>query len=238
MQRSGYGSRVIPWETLGRAHAPGGGELILQRRGTEVAIRLDGYVLMSNRAHDSEEALASLTCPLVAPLGTPRVLIGGLGLGYTLRAALDRLPQRAQVVVAELVPAVVEWNRGPLAEIAGRPLEDPRVRVEADDVGAVIARAADGAPFDALLLDVDNGPAAFTRPANASLYDRRGLGIMHAALRAGGVMGMWSAVEDRAFANRLRAAGFAVETPRVAARGRTGTKHTVFLARRRERGSA
>ena len=218
---------MIPWTTLGRARTPGGGELILQEHNGELAIRLDGYVLMSSRAHDSEEALARLTCAQLANQSTPRVLIGGLGLGYTLRAALDRLPAKAQVVIAEIVAAVVEWNRGPVAHLAGRPLEDPRVTIEIDDVRAVLARAG---RFDGILLDVDNGPAAFTRPANRALYDAPGLAILRAALRPGGVLGIWSSVTDGAFANRLRAASFRVEVPRVSARGPRGTKHAVFLA--------
>jgi spermidine synthase len=220
---------VVPWRTLGSATAPGGGTLVLQERAGEFAIRIDGYVLMSSRAHGSEEALAEGACARLAGRAAPRVLIGGLGLGFTVRAALDRLPAGASVTVAEVVPAVVDWNRGPLADLAARPLDDPRVTVATADVGAVLA-AAPPATFDAVLLDVDNGPTALPRPANADLYDARGIAVARASLRPGGVLGVWSAAPDDAFAARLRRGGFSVRVERIRSRGRVGTRHVLFLA--------
>ena len=159
------------------------------------------------------------------------MLVGGLGMGFTLRATLDLLPPDATVVVAELVPAVVEWNRGPLGPLAGHPLKDPRVRVEVGDVGGDASRRA-RERFDAILLDVDNGPAAFTAAHNAGLYDNAGVAAARAALRSGGVLAVWSAWEDRKFEQRLRYAGFTVEVERVRARlKKGGPRHTIFLGR-------
>jgi spermidine synthase len=219
---------VIPWRTLGSAVTPDGGTLVLQERDGELVIRADGYVLMSSRVHGSEEALAETVCARLAG-ATPRLLIGGLGLGYTVRAALDRLPAGASVTVAELVPAVVDWNRGPLADLAGRPLDDPRVTVATADVSAVLA-AAPPASTDAVLLDVDNGPTALPRSANAALYEAGGIAAARRALRPGGILGVWSAGSDDAFAARLRRGGFTVEIERVRARGRVGTRHVLFIA--------
>jgi spermidine synthase len=219
---------VTPWETLGRARTPDGGELVLARRGEEVVIRVRGRDLMSSRMHGSEEALARRA--LAGVKGAPRVLVGGLGLGYTLRAALDALPAAAEVVVAEIIPSVVEWNRGPLAPLAGHPLDDPRVTVEVIDVGAVLRRP--GPRWDAVLLDVDNGPVAFTRRGNQVLYSPAGLEAARRALRRGGVLAVWSAVPDDAFAGRLGRAGFAVTVETATARGAAGgAKHTLFFAR-------
>jgi len=216
---------VIPWQTLGRARAPDGGELVLYQRGGEFVIRVEGRELMSSRAHGSEEEMARRACTTDAR----DVLIGGLGLGYTVRAALDCLSADAHVVVAEIVPAVVEWNRGPLAHLAGRPLDDPRVSVEVADVGRVL-RA--GRRFDAILLDVDNGPVALTRKGNHALYGATGLTCAKSALRRGGVLAVWSAHRDDAFVSRLRKAGFAPEAVDVPARGVAGgPMHTIFLAR-------
>jgi spermidine synthase len=230
---------VKPWLTIGRAQAPAGGELILQERDGEFAIRLDGYVLMSSRAHGSEDDLARLGCERLEQARHPRVLIGGLGLGYTVRAALDRLPATAWVGVAELVGAVIDWNRGPVAHLAGDPLSDTRAVAEAVDVAAVLARGPGGGllapPFDAVLLDVDNGPAAFTRPANATLYGPAGLARSHAALAPGGVLAVWSPAPDAPFVARLRGAGFEVRVEQVAPQATrpTGARHTLFLATRR-----
>ena len=219
---------MVPWRTLGSATAPDGGTLVLQERAGELVIRAGGWVLMSSRAHGSEEALAERVCTQIAG-ARPRVLIGGLGLGYTLRAALDCLPAVASVTVAEVVPAVVDWNRGPVSGLAGRPLDDPRVTVATADVGAVIAEAP-VASIDAVLLDVDNGPTALPRPANAHLYEATGLAAVRAALRPGGVLGVWSAAPDDRFAARLRRGGFTVEVEPVRARGRVGTRHVLFIA--------
>ena len=219
---------MIPWEILGKERAPEGGELVLYHRNGEYSIRVGGRELMSSRAHGSEEELARAAC---AGLGRgARVLIGGLGLGYTLRAALDALPGSTTVVVAELVPAVVTWNRGPLAPLAGRPLEDPRVELEPTDVGAVLRRA--GPRWDAILLDVDNGPAALTRKANQALYGDTGLEVAKRALRAGGVLAVWSASPDKSFEKRLGKAGFKAESREVPARGSAGgPMHTLFFGR-------
>jgi len=216
---------VIPWQTLGRARAPDGGELVLYQRGGEFVIRVDGRELMSSRAHGSEEEMARRACGAAMK----DVLIGGLGLGYTVRAALDSLRGDARVVVVEIVLAVVEWNRGPLAHLAGRPLDDPRVSVEIGDVGRVL-RA--GHRWDAILLDVDNGPVALTRKGNHALYGPTGLATAKSALRRGGVLAVWSAHRDDGFVSRLRKAGFSAEAVDVPARGVAGgPMHTIFLAR-------
>jgi spermidine synthase len=202
--------------------------MTLTRQGSEYVILASGKPLMSSRMHGSEEALAAFGCRNARRREAPCVLVGGLGMGFTLRATLDLLPADATVIVAELVPAVVEWNRGPLGPLAAHPLNDPRVRVEIGDVAAVIA--ASTARFDAMLLDVDNGPAAFTATHNTRLYDDRGLAAARAALKSGGTLAVWSAWDDRRFEQRLRYGGFAVEVERV--RGRLkkgGPRHTIFL---------
>jgi spermidine synthase len=220
--------RVKPWELLGEATAPGGETLTLMRQDREFVILANGRPLMSSRMHGSEEALAQLGCEHVARAEEPRALVGGLGMGFTLAATLARLPESAQVVVAELVPGVVDWNRGPLGECAGRPLKDRRVVVVVGDVLDTLATSS--AAFDAVLLDVDNGPDAFTAAGNAALYGDRGLAIIRASLRPGGVVAVWSAWEDRKFEQRLRAAGFAVNVQRVRARLKKGGPwHTIFL---------
>ena len=216
------------WELLGQTHAPDGTDMALTRRGNEYVILAGGRSLMSSRMHGSEEALATLTCGRVRRLDRPQVLIGGLGMGFTLRATLDLLPPDAAVVVAELVPAVVEWNRSSLGPLAGHPLKDKRVVVDVGDV-AVTLRSNPGR-FDAVLLDVDNGPAAFSASHNAGLYDDRGLAAARAALKIGGVLAVWSAWEDRRFEQRLRHGGFTVAVERL--RGRLkkgGPRHTIFL---------
>jgi len=212
------------WAELARARAAGGETLVLRRRGGIFEIRCDGWDLMSNRAHHSEQALGQLGCAGLA--GAPRVLIGGLGMGYTLRAALDVLPRAARVTVAEVFAAVADWNRGPLAALAGRPLDDPRVEVCCADVAALLA----GAAYDAILLDVDNGPEGMTQAVNDDLYSPRGLAAARAALRRQGVLAVWSQGPDRTFAQRFAKAGFAVEEKRVRARGsRGGTRHVIWL---------
>jgi len=219
---------VKPLEILGETVAPDGADMKLTRRGNEYIILVNGKSLMSSRMHGSEEALATLACQRARTLEQPCVLVGGLGMGFTLRATLDFLPPDARVVVAELAPAVVEWNRGPLGLLAGHPLQDKRVRVELGDVAATLRSEPDR--FDVVLLDVDNGPAAFTRPDNAGLYDDRGIASARAALKSGGVLAVWSAREDRKFEQRLRYGGFAVQVERV--RGRLkkgGPRHIIFL---------
>jgi spermidine synthase len=219
-----------PWELLGQTRAPDGTELTLTRRGGEHVILAGGRSLMSSRMHGSEEALAAFACRGVRTLEQPSILVGGLGMGFTLRATLDLLPPDATVVVAELVPGVVEWNRGPLGPLAGYPLKDKRVIIEIDDVAVTLRSSS--RRFDAVLLDVDNGPAAFTASHNAALYDDRGLAAARGALTIGGVLAVWSAWEDLRFEQRLRYAGFTVGVERV--RGRLkkgGPRHTIFLAR-------
>jgi spermidine synthase len=224
---------VKPWELLGRTSAPDGVEMALTRRDGEYVILAAGKSLMSSRMHGSEEALATLACRRVRTLEQPCVLVGGLGMGFTLRATLDRLPKDATVIVVELVPAVIEWNRGPLGPLAGHPLKDRRVRVDVGDVGATLR--ANRNRFDAVLLDVDNGPAAFTASDNAGLYDDRGLATARAALTVGGVLAVWSASDNRKFEQRLRYGRFAVEIERVRGRlKRGGPRHTIFLGHKRE----
>lgn len=218
-----------PWIELARARADGGGELSLHRRDDELVIRVDGQELMSSRRHASEEALATLGCAGLTG-AAPRVLIGGLGLGFTLRATLALVGPRAEIVVAEISPVLVEWNRTVVGPEVAAALADPRVRVHVGDVAEPMAERGH---LDAILLDVDNSPHALTRPANAGLYAPRGLARAHAALRPGGRLAVWSAAPYPAFQRHLAAAGFAVETHTTRARGaRGGTPHTIFIGRR------
>jgi spermidine synthase len=219
---------VKPWELLGETRTPEGEQLTLTRHGTEYVILASGQTLMSSRMHGSEEALATFGCARARTLEAPCCLVGGLGMGFTLRAALDLLPPDASVIVAELVPTMVDWNRGALGPLARHPLRDKRVAVEVGDVADTLR--ANAGRFDAVLLDVDNGPSAFTASDNSSLYDDRGLAAARAALRPGGVFAVWSSREDRRFEQRLRYAGFDVTVERV--RGRLkkgGARHTIFL---------
>ncbi len=223
---------MIPWTLLDRAQLPNSSEEIrLYQRGSEFAIRVANYELMNSRVHGSEEALAELTFAKLANRSPLRILIGGLGLGYTLAAALRGVDERGVVIVAELVPAVVTWNRGPLADLARRPLEDRRVRIVEQDVARVIRQECAG--FDAILLDVDTGPRALTHEDNRQLYDASGLRAAHSALRPGGVLSIWSGQSDSAFTKRLYSAGFEVEEVRARARGEGGRAHyIVWIAQR------
>lgn len=222
---------MIPWELLARVQAPGnGGEICLYRRGEEFSIRVGNRELMNSRVHGSEEALAELAHARMGSRPKPRVLIGGLGMGFTLAAALRRLGPEGRVVVAELVPAVVAWNRGPLADLAGHPLRDARVTVHEVDVAQVLRETRQA--YDAILLDVDNGPEGLARKDNDWLYARPGLQAAHAALRPAGVLAVWSSGPNRVFVQRLRGAGFAVDEIRVPARSRAGRRHTIWLAER------
>jgi spermidine synthase len=219
---------VKPWELLGEARTPDGSLMALMRRDREHVILADGKPLMSSLMHGSEEALAALACEGARGTPQPCVLVGGLGMGFTLRATLDALPADAAVFVSELLTAVVEWNRGPLALLAGEPLKDRRVTVLLDDVAAVMKGSA--GRFDVMLLDVDNGPSAFTESANAGLYTDQGLASARAALKPGGVLAVWSAWDDRKFEQRLRYNGFRVEVTRVRARlKKGGPRHTIFI---------
>ena len=224
-----------PWKLLGRAQTPGGGaELVLYQRDSEFSLKADNQELMNSRVHGSEEAMARLGCQNLAKHPGARVLIGGLGMGYSVRTALDILGGDARVVVAELAPAVVEWNRGVLAGLAGRPLDDRRVGLHEADVVQLI-RAARG-DYDAIMLDVDNGAEAMVRKGNNWLYSLPGLTAAHAALRRGGVLAVWSAGPQPAFVRRLRRAGFDVEEFKVRARGgssrKGGAHHVVWIATR------
>ncbi|HUO22910.1 MAG TPA: spermidine synthase [Caulobacteraceae bacterium] len=222
---------MIPWVELGRARIPDGGELRLMRRGAELSIMSGATELMNSRLSGSEEALATLTCAPLANKDRPAVLIGGLGMGFTLRAALANLPPRAEVTVAELVPAVVAWARGPMAELFAGCLDDRRVTLREADVAQVIS-AARGA-YDAVLLDVDNGPGGLNREANDGLYGFTGLNAAFHALRPGGVLAVWSATQDTGFVQRLRRSGFTVEEKTVRATGRKrGARHVIWLAQR------
>ena len=222
---------MLPWIHLDTALAPEGGELRLIRRGDEFAIMLGSNPLMNSRLSGSEEALARLACEKISGRKNSAILIGGLGMGFTLRAALKALDSSARVVVAELVPAVVKWARGPMAEIFKGCLDDPRVEIRETDVG-ILARA--GAPsWDAILLDVDNGPEGLTRAGNDGLYDLAGLTLANASLRKGGVLAVWSTGPDRKFTARLGMAGFKVEEVPTRANGRGGgARHMIWVARK------
>jgi spermidine synthase len=221
---------LIPWVRLDTAEIPdGGGELRLMQRGTEFSIMIGSNELMNSRLSGSEEALASLSAARLAGRDRPEILIGGLGMGFTLRAALDAFGAEATITVAELVPAVVAWARGPMATVFGSCLDDPRTKIHVGDVGALI-RGGRGR-FDAILLDVDNGPDGLTRQSNDSLYTMAGLGAAYAALRPGGVLAVWSSGPDTAFTQRLRKAGFDATEERVRAhRGKRGAKHVIWIA--------
>jgi spermidine synthase len=224
---------LIRWERLDTCPVPdAAGVVELWQRGAELAIRVDGRQLMSTREHGSEEALAELACDRIARRPEARVLVGGLGMGFTLAAALSRVGPEARVVVAELVPAVVRWNRGPLAEAAGAPLSDPRASVHEGDVADLLRSPP--APWDAVLLDVDNGPRGLTRASNDWLYSWQGLSAAFEAIAPGGVLGVWSAAPDPGFTRRVGRAGFAVEAIEVRSRGRKGGhRHIVWIGTRR-----
>jgi hypothetical protein len=251
---------VNPLELLDSVTTPDGKALTLHRRSGIYLIKIDGHDLMSSRAHGSEEALARLACqelgvrgpgtvlrscgsrrepskivdpspgsPSPGSPGSARVLVGGLGMGFTLRATLDRLPADASVWVAEVFGEVIRWNREHLGQVAGHPLRDPRVRVERADVRDLLRPAA----FGLVLLDVDNGPDALTLETNRQLYNGPGLARLREALVPGGVLGVWSASEDRRFLRRLRRAGFCCRHETVRARSQSkGARHTIFIARR------
>ena len=222
---------MIPWTLVDTAQVPGGGELRLKQRGAEFSIMLGQNELMNSRLSGSEEALATIACERIRDRKAPRILIGGLGMGFTLRAALAALGPAARIVVAELVPAVVAWARGPMAEVFADSLTDPRVSIREADVGHLIRSEASA--FDAILLDVDNGPEGLTRKANDALYDLKGLSAARAALRPGGVLAVWSSTQNPKFTWRLGKAGFAVEEVRARANGsRGGARHVIWIATR------
>ncbi|MEQ1568174.1 MAG: hypothetical protein ABMA64_21215 [Myxococcota bacterium] len=220
------------WELVERVDVPGTDSVMsLMRRAHELAIAVDGRQLMSSLVHGSEDALAELACARVGARPGARFLIGGLGMGFTLAAALRGLRPDAEVVVAEVVPGVVAWNRGPIGPVAGHPLDDPRASVVEGDVADRIRGATEA--WDAILLDVDNGPTGLTRPTNNWLYGWEGLEAAHRALRPGGVLAVWSAAPDNAFTRRVQRAGFAVTPIEVRSRGaKGGHRHVVWVATR------
>ncbi|OWV74571.1 hypothetical protein ATY76_26845 [Rhizobium sp. R339] len=220
---------MLPWIQLDSATIPGeGGELRLKQRGSEFSIMLGANELMNSRLSGSEEALATLSWERIKAHPKPRILIGGLGMGFTLRAALAVLPGDASVTVAELVPAVVAWARGPMAEVFKGCLDDPRVGIHEGDVGEAI-RAGKGG-YDAILLDVDNGPDGLTRESNDRLYDFAGLRAARDALRRGGVLAVWSSGQDPDFTRRLRDSGFSVDVVNIRANRKRGARHVIWLA--------
>lgn len=223
-----------PWKLIESSEIPDdGGELRLYQRGEEFSIMLagGGGELMSSRMHGSEDALAELGCAHLSAGQPARVLIGGLGMGFTLAAALKVAGPQVEVTVAELIPAVVEWNRNHLGHFAGHPLDDPRCRVSVGDVAAILKR--ERAAFDAILLDVDNGPEGLTHHNNNWLYSVEGLQAAFTALCPGGVLAVWSAGPEQTFHERLRRTGFRVEEHRVRAHGRgKGARHTIWIAQR------
>ncbi len=222
---------MTPREYLGSAIVPGGQELKLYRRGGDHMIVLDRNELMSSRMSGSEKQLALMTIERLRGRKSPHILIGGYGMGFTLRAALGALPSDARITVAELVPEIIEWARGPMAELAAGCLDDPRVHLVIDDVVAVIG-CAQGS-YDAILLDVDNGPDGLTAAANDRLYDAKGLQAARAALRPGGILAIWSAGSDDAFTRRLRSAGFRVDEVAVRARDNgKGPRHVIWFAQK------
>lgn len=224
---------MLPWLHLGTAQIPGGGELRLMRRGREFAIKLGSNELMNSRLTATEQALATIACDKIRTRARPKILIGGLGMGFTLRAALIVLGPQAQITVAELVPEVVTWARGPMAELFGDSLTDPRVRIHEADVGDLIR--ASRSEYDAILLDVDNGPNGITRASNDRLYDSVGLAAAHAALRARGVLAIWSSTPDAKFTARLRKGNFDVVENPVRAKGpQGGAQHFIWTATRRD----
>ena len=220
---------MLPWIQLDSATIPGdGGELRLKQRGSEFSIMLGTNELMNSRLSGSEQALAKLSCQRIAGHRQPRILIGGLGMGFTLRAALAELGKDAGIVVAELVPAVVAWARGPMAEVFGGCLDDPRVAIQETDVGQLIRSGS--AAWDAILLDVDNGPEGIVHKGNDALYSLAGLGAARTALKPGGVLAVWSQGPDSGFTRRLKQAGFAVEEVNTRANGKRGARHVIWIA--------
>ncbi|TPN31230.1 hypothetical protein FKO01_15805 [Mesorhizobium sp. B2-3-3] len=220
---------MIPWVQLDTAKTPDGAqELRLKRRGAEFSIMLGTNELMNSRLSGSEQALAKLSCQKIASHRRPRVLIGGLGMGFTLRAALAELANDAEITVAELVPAVVAWARGPMAEMFGGCLDDPRVTIQETDVGQLIRSKP--AAWDAILLDVDNGPEGIVHKGNDALYSLAGLGTARTALKLGGVLAVWSQGPDAGFTRRLKQAGFTIEEVNTRANGKRGARHVIWIA--------
>jgi spermidine synthase len=224
---------MIPWVHLDSAAVPGGsGTLKLMQRGDEFSITSDNRTLMNSRTSSSEVALAALVCARLQDRRGCNVLVGGYGMGYTLRAALAELNADARILVVELVPAVVAWARGPMAELTDTCLSDPRVTIREGDIGDVLA--SERASFDAIVLDVDNGPNGLSRSMNNRLYDMQGLVTTHTALRPKGMLAVWSAAPDPDFSIRLGRAGFLVEETKIRANKGRGSRHTIWMATKAE----
>lgn len=220
---------MIPRKLIDTVEIPGESKKIsLYQRGTEFSISIGTHQLMNSRENGSEKALAELACQKLSDRSQANVLIGGLGMGFTLASALSEIGPASKVVVAELVPGVVEWNRGILAELAGSPLKDKRVVVRETDVGDILLQGPN--TYDAIILDVDNGPTGFTQKDNGRLYSKEGLFIAFSALRAGGVLAVWSSGQDPAFTIRLRKAGFEVEERRIRSNVTRGARQMIWLA--------
>lgn len=223
-----------PWIHLGTAQIPNnGGELKFSQRGDEFSIRLSGIrgELMNSRVYNSEKELSALGCAHLRSTKNAHVLVGGLGMGYTLASALNSVTQSAQITVAELIPEVLTWNQGPLGNCANNPLKDPRTKVHIGDVKALLNTKIP--KFDAILLDVDNGPEGLTHSDNNWIYSLAGLESIYQTLKPKGVVAIWSAGPDDLFTVRLKKAGFAVSTHMVRARKGKGSRHTIFLAKRK-----
>ncbi len=225
---NGEENGVLPWVELGRAKVPGGGEFRLMQRGDEFTIFAGTIGLMSSRQSGSEEAMARVAAERIGTRPKARVLIGGLGMGFTVRAALAAFRPDAELVVAELVPEIAgAWARGPLAAIHGESLDDPRVTLRLGDVGGVMA--GDAQKFDAILLDVDNGPEGLSRPGNDALYSHPGIAKAKAALRPGGMLAVWSVAPDAGFTKRLGQSGMRVEELKARAHGGKGARHVIWV---------
>ncbi len=223
---------MIPRELIGEAEVPGGPPLRLFRRGSDFMIVLERNELMSTRMHGSEVALGTMACDRLAGHKAPHLLIGGYGMGYTLRAVLGQLGPGAHVTLVELVPGIIDWARGPMAAVTAGCLDDPRVTLTMGDVGASMAHS--NPQYDAILLDVDNGPDGLTRAANDGLYSPQGLANAKQALRPGGILAVWSAAPDTAFGRQLERGGFSVETVKVRARETgKGATHIIWFATKR-----
>ena len=228
-----------PWITIDSAAVPGSDtQLTLLQRNDDFAIRVSATPgdLMNSRMHHSEDALAEFACSRLRTVDNARVLVGGLGMGFTLAAALRTVPESAEVIVAELVPAVVEWNRGALGQCAGRPVDDARTRVHLGDVADLLQHREN--QFDAILLDVDNGPEAMTHSDNEWLYSTAGLKQIYETLRPEGIVAIWSARADQLFTSRLKKTGFNVKLRTVRARPGKGSRHTIFVAQKPYRPAA
>ena len=221
------------WNTIDSTTIPGSNKkLTLSQRGGDFAIRIAGERgdLMNSRMHHSEEALAELACSRLSSVDNVRIVVGGLGMGFTLAAVLKTVPASAEVIVAELVPAVVEWNRGLLGQCAGRPIEDARVKVHPVDVAELLKHQPE--KYDAILLDVDNGPEAMTASDNEWLYSTPGLATIYEKLLPEGIVTIWSAKADRLFTIRLKKVGFNVQLRTVRSRPGKGSRHTIFVAQK------